>query len=57
MEAGNKVRLIQPVIEGVIIDTEYDKEAKRLRHLLKYADAEGQTQMRWFYESELEMIV
>lgn len=56
MEVGNKARLIQPVIEGEVIDTEYDKTAKCLRHLLRYTDAAGETQTRWFLESELEAV-
>lgn len=54
MNTGNKARLIQPVIQGEIVDTEYDKEKGCLRHLLKYTDADGVDQMRWFLETELE---
>ena len=56
METGDKAKLIQPVIQGEIVDTEYDKENRCLRHLLKYEDADGETQTRWFLESELEAV-
>ncbi|EEO27659.1 hypothetical protein [Oxalobacter paraformigenes] len=56
MEIGQKARLIQPVIQGEIIDTEYDKDAKELRHLLVYEDTSGTRQQRWFLESQLEEV-
>lgn len=56
MEIGNQVRLIQPVIAGEIKDTEYDKDAKQLRHLVEWQDNEGETQTRWFTESDLEVV-
>lgn len=56
MEEGNKVRQIAPVIEGTIVDTEYDKSTKALRHLVEYTDAEGDEHQRWFSESELELV-
>lgn len=56
METGDNAKLIQPVIQGKIVDTEYDKDAKCLRHLLQYTDADGETQTRWFLESELEAV-
>lgn len=54
MEQGQQVRLIQPVLQGEIIDTRYNKDAKELEHLVAYPDAEGETQERWFLESQLE---
>ena len=56
MEIGNQVRLIQPVIAGEIKDTEYDKGAKQLRHLVEWTDADAEVQTRWFNESELEVV-
>lgn len=56
MEIGNQVRLIQPVIQGSIIDTEYDKDAKSLIHLVEWSDASGDGQRRWFKENELEQV-
>jgi predicted adenine nucleotide alpha hydrolase (AANH) superfamily ATPase len=34
-ETGRQVRLVQPVIQGEIIDTEYDKSRKELKHLIE----------------------
>lgn len=55
MEIGNVVRLVQPVIQGEIVDTEYDKDAKQLRHLVQWTDGAGDAQQRWFIESQLEV--
>jgi hypothetical protein len=56
VEIGKKARLIQPVIEGAVVDTEYDKDAKSLRHLVEYKDAAGEVQSRWFPEAQLEEV-
>lgn len=55
MEIGNTVKLKQPVIQGEIIDTEYNKDSKELHHLVSYNDANGAQQQRWFSESDLEV--
>ena len=55
-EMGRQVRLVQPVIQGEIIDTEYDKSRKELKHLIEWQDADGAQQQRWFLESELEVV-
>ena len=56
LKVGQKAQLIQPTIQGDIIDTEYDKDAKELRHLISWVDGDGETQTRWFKESELEAV-
>lgn len=56
MEVGNQVRLIQPVIQGQIIDTEYSKDDKSLVHLVEWTDTSGEGLRRWFKESELEIV-
>lgn len=56
MKIGDSAKLIQPVVSGQIIDTEYDKENLCLRHCLEWADASGNTSQRWFIESELEAV-
>lgn len=56
MEIGNIARVKQPVIQGEITDTRYDKEARQLEHLVTYTDGEGQSQERWFKESELDEV-
>lgn len=56
LEIGQNAKLKQPVIEGQIIDTQYNKDAKELEHLLIWTDADGEDQQRWFSESQLEIV-
>ena len=56
MEIGNMARLVQPLVQGTITDTQYNKDAKQLSHLLEWVDGNGATQHRWFLESELEAV-
>lgn len=56
LNIGEQARLKQPVIEGVIDDTRFNKDAKELEHHLNYVDASGETQSRWFLASELESV-
>lgn len=56
MEIGNQVRLVQPVVSGEIVDTEYDKESKQLRHLVRWTDGQGDERSRWFTEGQLEIV-
>ena len=54
MKTGDKAKLVQPVIQGLILDTEYDKDKEQLKHLLEYKDVDGEVKQRWFAEDELE---
>lgn len=56
MEAGQTVRQRAPVIEGPIVDTRYNREARGLEHLVSFVDAEGEQHQRWFLESQLEVM-
>lgn len=56
LETGQTVRLKTPVIQGPIVDTEYDKDAKVLRHLVEYSDLENEKHQRWFLETDLELV-
>ena len=56
MKTGDKAKIVQPVIEGSIIDTEYDKEKEQLKHLLEYEDVNGELTQRWCTEDELEQV-
>ena len=56
LEIGQTARLIQPTIQGEIVDTQYNKDAKQLEHLIGWTDAGGEQQKRWFLESELEAV-
>lgn len=51
---GAPVRLVQPVIAGTVTDTEYDKDAEELKHLVEYVGADGEKHTRWFTASQLE---
>lgn len=53
-DIGQQARLVQPVIQGEVKDTRYNKDARQLEHLLSYTDAAGEVHERWFLESELE---
>jgi len=56
MQIGSAVKLVQPTLQGAIIDTRYDKEALTLTHLVEWADASGVVHQRWFNESEIAEI-
>lgn len=49
MKINTQVRLIQPVVEGTVIDVQWDKEAGELVALVRGTFGE-----RWFKVSELE---
>lgn len=55
MKTGDKVKVIQPVIEGPITDTQYNKDAQCLEHLIVW-DFEGETHQRWFLENQLQQV-
>lgn len=53
---GETARLVQPVIQGEVMDTRFNKDANQLEHLVSYPDAEGDVQERWFLASDLEVV-
>lgn len=53
IQIGSTVRQVAPVIEGEVVDIEYDKDNSCLKHLVQYVDSDGETQTRWFTEVEL----
>lgn len=53
---GQTARLVQPVIQGEVTDTRFNKDANELEHLVSYTDAEGEVQSRWFLASNLEVV-
>ena len=55
IEVGKTARLIQPVVQGEILDTQYNKESKELEHLLSWEE-DGEHQQRWFSEKHLEAV-
>lgn len=56
IEVGQQARLVQPVIQGEVTDTRFNKDAKQLEHLVSFIDAEGESQQRWFLASALEAV-
>lgn len=55
-EEGQGVRLRAPVIEGQVSDIQFNKGTKELEYLVTYTDGAGETQTRWFTESDLEAV-
>jgi len=53
---SERKRVKQVVIEGVVVDTRYRKDAKQLEHLLQYQDGE-QVVERWFLDTQLEAVL
>jgi hypothetical protein len=53
---GETVRLIQPVIQGKVIDTEYNKSTESVHHLVSFKNADGEDASRWFDPKELELV-
>jgi hypothetical protein len=56
LEIGKVARLIAPEVKGEIKDTQYNKGAKCLEHLVEWQSADGEMHQRWFLESELEEV-
>lgn len=56
VSVGQAAKLIQPVVQGEVTDTRYNKEAGQLEHQLEYTDAAGESHTRWFLESQLEAV-
>jgi len=56
MSALKVKRLKQHVIQGVVVDTRYNKGADDLEHLLLYPDETGAATQRWFLASQLETV-
>jgi hypothetical protein len=52
---GDQVRLRAPVVEGGVTDIQFNKSAGELEYLVAYTDGNGESQTRWFGESELEI--
>jgi len=61
LEEGKRARLKQPIVAGVIVDVQYNKEKRCLEHCLEWTDDSNndgmpETHRRWFLESELEEV-
>jgi len=55
MKAGTQVRLIQPVIQGEVMERRINPDDE-LEVLVAYTDAEGQPAARWFRPEQLEQL-
>lgn len=55
LELGQQVKLVQPVIQGEIVDIQYVKENRSLEMLVEFQE-DGETQQRWFTEAQLEAV-
>lgn len=53
---GQTARLKQPVIQGEVVDTGFNKTAGELEHLVSFTDGNSEPQQRWFLESQLETV-
>ena len=60
LKKGAHVKLIQPIITGLVEQTRFDMETEQLEHLICYAQFDEHNEQhinyRWFKESELEEI-
>lgn len=53
MKIGTRARQIVPVIQGVIADKRFNREADCLEYLIAYTDDKGEVHQVWLKESEL----
>ena len=56
IQIGSVARLIQPVVQGEVVETRYSKDAGELEHLISFTDAAGEAHERWFPASHLEAV-
>lgn len=53
---GSQVKLVQPIIQGEVLETRYNNDAESLERLVQYADVDGELQQRWFLDGQLEEV-
>ena len=51
---GDVVRLKTVVPQGPVVRMRMDEETGAVSYLVEWTDQDGQTQQRWFSESQLE---
>ena len=56
MKAGATVRLVQPVIEGVVQERRVNPTSDEIEVLVEWTDSEGQMVQRWFDEGQLQEV-
>lgn len=52
MKIGEQVRFVQPLIEGPVVDVQWNKEAAEPEVLVQFSA----DQQRWFLASQLELV-
>lgn len=55
MDEGDRVKVIQPIITGVIVDIKYSKPKKCLAYKIEWDSPDGGKHHRWFFEYELAL--
>lgn len=55
MKTGTTVRLIQPVVQGVVKERRITP-ADEIELLVEWTEADGQTAERWFNADQLEAV-
>lgn len=56
LKPGEQVRLIQPIIEGTVVDATVDKETFQVLYLVRFTDGSGEENERFFKACDLEVI-
>lgn len=56
MKAGDTARLIQPVIEGQVMERRINPDTDDIELRLAWTDAAGERNERWFPEQQLEQV-
>ena len=56
MKTGTPVRLIQPVIAGVVKERRINPSTDEIELLVEWTDDAGQPQQRWFEADQLEEV-
>lgn len=56
IKKGDTARLVQPTIQGVVVDRRVNPDTDEIEVLLSYVDGEGHEQQRWLNESQLEAV-
>lgn len=55
MKTGAKVRLIQPVVEGVVLKRRINEATDEVEVLVEVKEPNGEPSQRWFDQAQLEV--
>lgn len=56
LKPGTTARLIQPVVQGVVVNTRWVQERDTFECLLEYQEPDGSTTQRWLDDDQLEAL-